>query len=156
MSGFHSVVHDPDGRLGHELPLDREPHFRLAASVLAWTPETVPVADTALAVLELTGHARLLRDELADRIGRLPDDCEPRQLLTYSLGEANRRLSPAAASLCGDLAHAQNRARLLQALYGALDRLEAEHPVSGLSPRSRSGDTVLIGPDSPSLGRPGS
>ncbi|MEY2229474.1 DUF6415 family natural product biosynthesis protein [Streptomyces sp. BF23-19] len=140
MSGYHSVVHDPDGRLGHELPLDREPHLQLAASVLAWTPETVPpVGDTALAVLELTGHARLLRDELADRIDRLPDDCELRQLLTYSMGEADRRLSPAAMSPCGDLAHVQNRARLLQALYGALDRLEAEQPVRGLSPRSRSG-----------------
>ncbi|MFD9418013.1 DUF6415 family natural product biosynthesis protein [Streptomyces goshikiensis] len=139
MSGYYSVVHDPDGRLGHELPLDREPHLQLAASVLAWTPDTVPpVADTALTVLELTGHARLLRDELADRIDRLPA-CELRQLLTYTLGEAERRLSPAATSPCGDLAHAQNRARLVQALYGALDRIEAEHPVRGSCTHPRSG-----------------
>ncbi|MEV6734539.1 MULTISPECIES: DUF6415 family natural product biosynthesis protein [unclassified Streptomyces] len=140
MSGYYSVVHDPDGRLGHQLPLDREPHLQLATSVLAWTPQTVPpVADTALTVLELTGHARLLRDELADRIDRLPADCERRQLLTYTLGEAERRLSPAAMSPCGDLAHAQNRARLVQALYGSLDRLEAERPACGSCSHPRSG-----------------
>ncbi|MFJ3205880.1 DUF6415 family natural product biosynthesis protein [Streptomyces sp. NPDC086989] len=140
MSGYYSVVHDPDRQLGHELPLDREPHLQLAASVLAWTAQTVPsVADTALAVLELTGHARLLRDELADRIDRLPDDCELGQLLTYTLGEAERRLSPAAMSPCGGLAHARNRARLVQTLYGAVDRLEAEHPLRGSCSRPRSG-----------------
>ncbi|MEU8502974.1 DUF6415 family natural product biosynthesis protein [Streptomyces lavendulae] len=140
MSGYHGVVHDPEGRLGHELPLDREPHLRLAASALSWTAQSVPpTADTALTVLELTGHARLLRNELAGRIERLPADCELRQLLAHTLGEAQRPLTPAASSPCGDLAHAQSRARLVQGLYAALDRLEAEHPVRGSCSHPRPG-----------------
>ncbi|WP_331726254.1 DUF6415 family natural product biosynthesis protein [Streptomyces sp. NBC_01276] len=140
MSGYHGVVHDPEGRLGHELPLDREPHLRLAASALSWTAQSVPpAADTALTVLELTGHARLLRDELADQVERLPADCELRQPLAHTLDEAQRRLTPAATSPCGDLTHAHNRARLVQNLYTALDRLEAEHPVRGSCPHPRPG-----------------
>ncbi|MFI8266705.1 DUF6415 family natural product biosynthesis protein [Streptomyces sp. NPDC085665] len=139
MSGYYSVVHDPEGRLGHELPLDREPHLRLAALALSWTPQSVPpAADTALILLELTGHARLLRDELVDQLERLPRDCVLRQLLAYTLAEAERRLSPAASSPCGALAHAQNRARLVQSLYAALDRLETEHPVRGACSHPRS------------------
>ncbi|MFK0223991.1 DUF6415 family natural product biosynthesis protein [Streptomyces vinaceus] len=138
MSGYYSVVHDPEGRLGHELPLDREPHLRLAALALTWTPKLVPpAADTALTLLELTGHARLLRDELAGRADRLPSGCELRQLLACTLAEAARRLSAAASSPYGDLAHAQSHACLVQALYTALDRLEAEHPVSGSCSHTR-------------------
>ncbi|MFJ3176065.1 DUF6415 family natural product biosynthesis protein [Streptomyces roseus] len=140
MSGYYSVVHDPEARLGHELPLDREPHLRLAALALTWTPKSVPsAADTALTLLELTGHARVLRDELAGRAARLPAGCELRQRLACTLGEAERRLSAAASSPYGDLAHAQSRARLVQVLYAALDRLEAEHHVRGSCSHTRPG-----------------
>ncbi|MGW6412847.1 DUF6415 family natural product biosynthesis protein [Streptomyces vinaceus] len=133
MSDHYSVVHDPEGRLGHELPLDREPHLRLAALAMSWTSQSVPpAADVTLTVLELTGHARLLREELASRADGLPTACDLRQLLAYTLAEAERALSPAGSSPCGVLAHAQNRARLVQGLYAALGRLETEHPVRGV------------------------
>lgn len=35
----HTVLHDPDGLIEAELPLDREPYESLVKAVLAWTGE---------------------------------------------------------------------------------------------------------------------
>ncbi|MDQ1005765.1 hypothetical protein QFZ82_000250 [Streptomyces sp. V4I23] len=37
MSNRHLVLHDPEGLLEGELPLDRGTHGRLATAVLGWT-----------------------------------------------------------------------------------------------------------------------
>ncbi len=117
-------VHDPDGRWGQTLPVDREVHLTLTAVVLAWTTTTAPpIGDIDLAALELTGHARVIREELNVRAAVLPAGSERVQLLGYSLAEADRRLSVASSGL-GVLAYAQGRARLVRGLHHLLDRLE--------------------------------
>ncbi|MGW5401040.1 DUF6415 family natural product biosynthesis protein [Streptomyces sp. NPDC003952] len=126
-------VEDPDGNLGRGLPLDREVHVTLAAQVLAWTPATAPPAEGIdLAALELTGHARVIREELEARGASLPAGSELGELLAYTLAETGRRLSVTSSSL-GVLAYAQNRARLVEGLHRSLDRLE-HHQGTPLSP----------------------
>ncbi|MCX5410189.1 DUF6415 family natural product biosynthesis protein [Streptomyces sp. NBC_00335] len=118
------IVQDPYGELGHALPLDREVHFRLAAQVLAWNSETAPPpADIDLAALELTGHARVVLDELEARLAGLPGGSVLRELTAHALADAGRRLAVTSSGL-GTLAYAQARARLVRGLHGSLDRLE--------------------------------
>ncbi|MFF3216856.1 restriction endonuclease [Streptomyces sp. NPDC002886] len=106
------------------MPVDREVHLRLAAAVLGWTAATVPPAgDVDLAALELTGHARVLQDELITRAAGLRSRSEHGDLSACSLADTGRRLS-AASSGRGALADAQGRARLVQGLHQLLDRLE--------------------------------
>ncbi|MFD6889390.1 restriction endonuclease [Streptomyces sp. NPDC059957] len=91
---------------------------------LAWTTTTAPpIGDIDLAALELTGHARVIREELTLRAAALPAESERVQLLGYSLAEADRRLSLASSGL-GVLAYAQGRARLVRGLHRLLHRLE--------------------------------
>lgn len=126
-------VEDPDGELGRGLPLDREVHLTLAAQVLAWPSTAAPPAeDIDLAALELTGHARVIQEELEARVAALPAGSELGELLAYALAEAGRRLSVTSSGL-GVLAYAQSRARLVEGLHRSLDRLE-EHPRTQLSP----------------------
>ncbi|MFD5147749.1 restriction endonuclease [Streptomyces sp. NPDC058401] len=88
------LVEDPDGALGHGLPLDREVQLALVAQVLAWNPAAAPPADDIdLAALELTGHARVIRDEVAAQAAGLLGGPELGELLGYALAEAGRRLS---------------------------------------------------------------
>ncbi|WP_330294214.1 restriction endonuclease [Streptomyces sp. NBC_00503] len=117
-------VHDPDGMLGHGLPPDRKVHLLLTAEVLTWTAVTAPPADGMdLAALELTGHARVVREELAQRVRQLPLGSELGELLGYTLEETARRISVASSAL-GILAHVQSRARMVEGLYRSLNRLE--------------------------------
>lgn len=128
-------VEDPDGELGRELPLDRDVHLRRAAQVLAWSTEAASSLDEVdLAALELTGHARVILEELEARTAVLPAGSELGELLAYSLAEAARRLSVTFSGL-GALAYAQSRARLVEGLHRSLDRLE-QHPDTRLSARS--------------------
>ncbi|MFJ1830802.1 restriction endonuclease [Streptomyces sp. NPDC088178] len=112
MSSTHMVLHDPEGRLEAELPLDRELHKCLVKAVLGWTGNPgLPPADLQQIVLLLTGTARALADVV--------------------LEEADQRLS---VPLEGTARCAQGHARLVRALYERLDRLAGIAPQTVTTP----------------------
>ncbi|ROQ72598.1 hypothetical protein EES39_40565 [Streptomyces sp. ADI92-24] len=118
----HTVLYDPHGYFGAELPLDRAPYERLITAVLSWTdPTTVPPHDYEQIALQLTGHARAVATDVRHHTDLLDDMSGPRALAGIILAEAQRRLD---TSHKGTLACVQNRARLVRALYERLDRLQ--------------------------------
>ncbi|MEV0449806.1 restriction endonuclease [Streptomyces sp. NPDC050600] len=134
-----SVVYDPTGSLGANIPLDRDLNGRLATTVLGWTGDRVPPpADIEQAALHLSGYARLLVRELRSALARAQALAEPTsdiQRAEITLAEANRRLKAPAIRHGDTLKQAQSRALLVQALQDALDRttaaLPAPEPVPG-------------------------
>ncbi|MDQ0693599.1 MULTISPECIES: restriction endonuclease [unclassified Streptomyces] len=125
------VVHDPTGAVTGGLPLDRDPHLALVAAVLAREPAPVGVraADRAQIGLQLTGHARCVAADVRHRFEALPADSELRPLTKAVLRESVNRLSTGPATT---VARIQNRARLITALYRALDRLDTtQNPAPG-------------------------
>ncbi len=122
-SGPYAVLFDPDRDVDF-LPLDREPHLQLVQAVLAWDgAEQAPrPGDCEQIGLQLTGHARLVAADVRRLANLLPPDSRARALAEVVLGEADRRLATAPQ---GTVASAQNRARMLRALYERLDRLGA-------------------------------
>ncbi|WP_434587142.1 DUF6415 family natural product biosynthesis protein [Streptomyces sp. A5-4] len=119
----HTVLYDPDGLIEAELPLDREPYECLVKAVLAWSGEgTVTTRDYEQIALQLTGHARAIAADVRRRANQLPKDSGPKALADVVLREAEGRLSKA---IEGTVHCAQNRARLVRALYARLDRLGA-------------------------------
>lgn len=126
MSSTHLVLHDPEGRLDTELPLDRELHKALVKAVLGWTSTpALPPADLQQIALLLTGTARAVAADVRRAANLLPEDHAARALADVVLEEADRRLSalPEGTARC-----AQDRARLVRALYERLDRLVAVAP----------------------------
>ncbi|MGW8883884.1 restriction endonuclease [Streptomyces sp. NPDC055749] len=123
----HTVLHDPESILAESMPLDREMHLALSAAVLAWEPAEAGLrsADVEQISLQLTGHARCVASDLRNALEHLPKDSELRPLTEVVLREAVRRLS---APSHNSVPYAQNRARLVRALYRALDRLGAVRP----------------------------
>ncbi|GGN65529.1 hypothetical protein GCM10012285_68440 [Streptomyces kronopolitis] len=121
----YTVLYDPDGRI-EDLPLDREPHEKLARAVLAWTEtsNTQP-ADCTLIALQLTGHARLVAAAVQLQASSLSAGSGRRALAEAILGEASRRLP---APVQDSVRCCQNRARLLRALYERLDGLHDAAP----------------------------
>lgn len=120
MNSTHTVLYDPTGRTD-ELPLDRDAHRDLVQAVLAWTATPEPAAaDLQHIALQLTGAARAVAGDVRRAAGRLPADHPALALADVVLAEADRRLSvpPQTTVRC-----AQNRARLVRALYERLDRL---------------------------------
>ncbi|MFL0021335.1 restriction endonuclease [Streptomyces sp. NBUL23] len=95
----------------------------LVAAVLAWgpTPAGVRAADSAQICLQLTGHAQCVAADLRHRYEALPADSELRPLTKAVPREAVNRLSTGPATT---VTKVQNRARLIGALYRALDRLD--------------------------------
>ncbi|MFI9081633.1 restriction endonuclease [Streptomyces sioyaensis] len=123
-----AVLHDPNGAIEAQLPLDREPHLSLVKAVLAWTDTTeLRESDLAQIALQLTGHAQIVAADLRRRATDLPQYIKRRALADVVLAEADRRLSMSAQ---GTVACCQNRARLVRALYEHLDR------VAGVAPRA--------------------
>jgi uncharacterized protein DUF6415 len=125
----HHALHDPEGLLDAELPLDREPYMSLVKAVLAWTDpgDALQPRDYEQIALQLTGHARAVAADVRRRCDELPGDSETRALTDVVLAEAGRRLgTPSKATA----ACAQNRARVVRALYRGLDRLEAVSPAA--------------------------
>ncbi|MER7001340.1 DUF6415 family natural product biosynthesis protein [Streptomyces sp. NPDC000410] len=121
MSSRHLALHDPEGLLEGELPLDRSTHERLAEAVLGWTGETgLRPADVLQIALQLTGAARAVAADVRRAADRLPADHAARALADVVLDETDRRLS---AGPDGTVRCAQGRARLIRALYERLDRL---------------------------------
>ncbi|MFH9203272.1 restriction endonuclease [Streptomyces anulatus] len=118
-----TVVYNPTGTVTDGLPLDRDPHLALVAAVLAWgpAPAGVRAADRAQIGLQLTGHAQCVAADVRHRFEALPADSELRPLTKAVLRESVNRLSTGPATT---VAQIQNRARLIRALYRALDRLD--------------------------------
>ncbi|MEV5687549.1 hypothetical protein AB0L68_30825 [Streptomyces sp. NPDC052164] len=116
----HTVLYDPHGYFGAELPRDRAPCERLITAVLSWTDlTTLTVHDYEQIALQLTGHARAVATDVRHHADLLDDDTGPRALAEIILAEAQRRLD---TSHQGTLCCVQNRARLVRALYERLDR----------------------------------
>ncbi|MFH8336300.1 DUF6415 family natural product biosynthesis protein [Streptomyces sp. AM6-12] len=122
----HTVLHDPEGHIEAELPLDREPYESLVKAVLAWTDQDALTArDLEQIALQLTGHARAVASDVRRRAAQLPKNSGPRALADIVLCEAEGRLS---VTIESTVRCVQNRARLVRALYERLDRLEAARP----------------------------
>ncbi|MFF2331591.1 MULTISPECIES: DUF6415 family natural product biosynthesis protein [unclassified Streptomyces] len=127
MSGY-TVLYDPDGLLGAELPLDREPHMALVKQVLGWEDMAdVAPDDCQQIALQLTGHGRAVAADVrrlsADPT--VPD--EVRELAEVVLREADRRLS---SPRLGTVHCVQQRARMVRALYERFDRLNTARPAA--------------------------
>ncbi|MFB7215407.1 DUF6415 family natural product biosynthesis protein [Streptomyces sp. NPDC056255] len=144
----HTVLYDPDGLIAAGLPLDREPYESLVKAVLAWTgEETLTTRDYEQIALQLTGHARAIASDVRHRADQLPKNSGPRALADIVLTEAEGRLS---AKLEGIVRCAQNRARLVRALYERLDRLETTPAPERGAPNGRSGTGTSTSPPSAS------
>jgi hypothetical protein len=127
MSG-HTVLYDPQGLLGAELPLDRGPHMALIKAVLAWPDMAdVPPDDCLQIALQLTGHGRAVAHDVRRLCGGLAKGDEKRELAEVVLAEADRRLS---ARRMGTVHCVQQRARMVRALYERLDRLNTARPAA--------------------------
>ncbi|MEU2800943.1 restriction endonuclease [Streptomyces sp. NPDC007117] len=130
MSSTHLVLHDPEGHLEAQFPLDRAPHECLIKAVFGWTgdPGLTP-ADLQQIALLLTGAARAVADDVRRAAHLLPDEHAARALADVVLEETDRRLS---VRMEGTVRCVQGRARLVRALYERLDRLvsAAPEPVS--------------------------
>lgn len=126
MSSTHLVLHDPEGRLDTELPLDRELHKARVKAVLGWTGDpALPPGDLQQIALLLTGTARAVAADVRRAASLLSEDHAARALADVVLEEAERCLSalPEGTARC-----VQDRARLVRALYERLDRLVAVAP----------------------------
>ncbi|WP_328512799.1 DUF6415 family natural product biosynthesis protein (plasmid) [Streptomyces sp. NBC_00376] len=125
---MNAVLYDPEALQAEELPLDRAPMMALVDAMLARKDASgLRAGDCAQIALLLTGHARIVAAEVSRHVETLPKDSKLRPVAEQVLQEAERRLSVASQTT---LAHAQQRARLVRALYRALDQLDKVQPVS--------------------------
>ncbi|MFI0220048.1 DUF6415 family natural product biosynthesis protein [Streptomyces lydicus] len=132
MSSTHLVLHNPEGRLEAELPLDRELHKGLVKAVLGWTGNPgLPPADLQQIALLVSGAARAVAADVRRAAVLLPEDHAARALADVVLEEAERRLS---VPLEGTARCAQRHARLVRALYERLDRLAGVAPQTVTTP----------------------
>ncbi|MER5680711.1 MULTISPECIES: DUF6415 family natural product biosynthesis protein [Streptomyces] len=122
MSDTYAVLHDPDGLVAVELPLDRAPHEALVTAVLAWKEPNLTPCDYEQIVLQLTGHARAVAADVQRHVDALPKNDGRGALAEVILREAAGRLSQ---PIQGTARCVKNRARLVRALYQRLDRLQA-------------------------------
>lgn len=107
----HTVLHDPDGLIEAELPLDREPYESLVKAVLAWTSEdTLAVRGYEQIYLQLTGHARAVAADVRRRASQLPKSSGRRAFADVVLREVEGSLC---ATLEGTVHCVQKRARLV-------------------------------------------
>ncbi|MEU9621642.1 restriction endonuclease [Streptomyces sp. NPDC048155] len=123
----HSVLYDPEAVRTEELPLDRAPFMALADAMLTRKDASgLRAGDCTQIALVLTGHARIVAAEVSWQFESLPTGSELRPVTEQVLQEAERRLSVICQTT---LAHAQQRARLVRALYRVLDQLDGTRPV---------------------------
>ncbi|MGW2841806.1 restriction endonuclease [Streptomyces sp. NPDC001493] len=117
----HTVLYDPEGRVGAHLPLDRTTHEHLLRAVLSWTdPGALRPDDYEQIGLLLTGAARAVAVDVHDCASRLPDHDGRRLFTEIVLAEADGPLSQRSRNLNG----VKTKAGVLRALYGRLDRLQ--------------------------------
>ncbi|GAA1293039.1 DUF6415 family natural product biosynthesis protein [Streptomyces sanglieri] len=125
---MNAVLYDPEAFLAEELPLDRAPIMALVDAMLAREDASgLRAGDCGQIALLLTGHARIVAAEVSRHVEALSKDSKLRPVAEQVLQEAERRLSVTSQTT---LAHAQQRARLVRALYRALDQLDKVQPVS--------------------------
>lgn len=136
MSGTYVVLHDPEGLIEGELPLDRAPHEALVTAVLAWNNPDLAPCDYEQIALQLTGHARAVAFDVRRFATALPKSDGRGALAEVVLREADRHLS---APLKGTAECVQNRARLVRALCTRLDRLTEPVPAVALFTTRGSG-----------------
>jgi hypothetical protein len=115
-----TVLYDPHGLIEAGLPLDRAPYEALVTAVLAWKEPYLQPGDYEQIALQLTGHARAVAADVGRRAAALPKSDGRGALAEVVLRETDGRLS---APLERTAHCAQNRARLVRALYTRLDRL---------------------------------
>ncbi|MEL5957149.1 restriction endonuclease [Streptomyces sp. CLV115] len=127
MSDTYTVLHDPQGLIEAELSPDRAPHEALVTAVLAWKDPDLEPRDYAQIALQLTGHARAIAADVRRHAAALPKSDGRGALAEVVLREADGRLS---VPLEGTARCAQNRARLVRALYTRLDRLTEPLPAT--------------------------
>ncbi|KAF5998698.1 restriction endonuclease [Streptomyces sp. WAC00263] len=127
MSGTHTVLYDPHGLADAELPLDRTPYEALVTAVLAWKDPNLTPCDYEQIALQLTGHARAVATDVQRHAAALPKNDGRGALAEVILREPAGRLS---VPLEGTARCAQNRARLVRALYQRLDRLTEPLPAA--------------------------
>jgi hypothetical protein len=125
VSDRYLVLHDPDGRLEAELPLDRAPYEALVTAVLAWKDPDLEPHDYEQLALQLAGHARAVADDVRRHAAALPKSDGRGALAEIVLREADRRLSVPPK---GTIRCVQSHARLVRALYERLDRLAGDLP----------------------------
>ncbi|MFI6730551.1 DUF6415 family natural product biosynthesis protein [Streptomyces atratus] len=125
MSDTHVVLYDPHGLIEAELPLNRAPYEALVTAVLAWKDPHLQPRDYEQIALQLTGHARAIAADVRRHAAALPKSDGRGALAEVVLREADGRLS---APLERTARCAQNRARLVRALYTRLDRLREPVP----------------------------
>jgi len=127
MTSTHVVLYDPRGLIEAELPLDRAPHEALVTAVLAWKDPDLTPRDYEQIALQLTGHARAVAADVQRHADALPKNDGRGAFAEVILREAAGRLSP---PIQGTARCAQNRARLVRALYERLDRLTEPLPAA--------------------------
>lgn len=93
MSGAYAVLHDPEGLLDAELPLDRAPHEALVTAVLAWKDPDLAPCDYEQIALQLTGHARAVAADVRRLAAALPKSDGRGALAELILREADGRLA---------------------------------------------------------------
>ncbi|MCX4869469.1 DUF6415 family natural product biosynthesis protein [Streptomyces sp. NBC_00825] len=124
---MNAVLYDPEALLAEELPLDRAPMKALVDAMPAREDASgLRAGDCAQIALLLTGHARIVAAEVSRHVEALPKDSKLRPVAEQVLQEAERRLSVTSQTT---LAHAQQRAQLVRALYRLLDQLLKARPV---------------------------
>lgn len=79
MSGTSTVLHDPQGLVDAELPLDRAPYEALGTAVLAWQDPNLTPADYEQIALQLTGHARAVAADVQRHAAALAEERRPRR-----------------------------------------------------------------------------
>lgn len=87
----HAVLHDPEGLIEADLPLDHAPYECLANAVLVWTgPDTPSERDDEQIALQLTGHARAIAHDVRRHADQLAKDSGPKALADIVLRQADR------------------------------------------------------------------
>ncbi|MFE9851442.1 restriction endonuclease [Streptomyces sp. NPDC005576] len=116
----HTVLYDPEGRMGAHLPLDRTTHEHLLQAVLSWTdPDALRPDDYEQIGLLLTGAARAVAVDVLGYASRLPDHDGRRLFTDIVLADADGPLAQRSRNLSG----VKTKAEVLRALSGRLDRL---------------------------------
>ncbi|MEU5736117.1 restriction endonuclease [Streptomyces antimycoticus] len=135
MTSTHRVLHDPQDHFEAELPLDRETYQRLVDAVLGWDGDPgLHEGEYQQIALQLTVAARAVAGDVCRTADQLPADHPARVLAEDVLEDSRRRLSRA---LQGTGRCVQDRARLVRALYGRLDRLTEVIDSPGTIPETR-------------------